>query len=175
MLEILIQLNKGASWPQIKFNSTAVLISETETSMYQKNQHWQIDVSNKFELNYFDKNSNETIVDALGNIIRDQTLEICSVWFQGIKLNLNTLVKIAKFFPSYRDDFIDYCKQNNIVPDPGPLRQTKFWHAGTWEVELSEDFWVQYKKFRVNDDHNDFVGVSSDTIKNNLQRLKELL
>lgn len=175
MLEILLQLNKGESWPKIGFNTPAVLIFDTEISMYQKNQHWQIDVIDYFELNYFDKSSRETVIDSLGNIVRDQSLEVCAAWYQGIKLNLNTLSKMAKFYPQYRDDFIEYCKSNNIVPDPGPLSQTKFWHSGCWKLELPKDFWAQYKQFRFNDDHNDFVGVSSDTIKNNLQRLKDLL
>lgn len=175
MLELLLQLNKGDSWPQINFNSPAVLVSESDVSLYQKNQCWQVDVSDEFKLDYINKGSNETIVDTMGNIVRDQSLEVCSVWYQGIKLNLTTVSKIAKFFPRYRDDFIEYCQQHSIVPDVGPLNQTKFWHSGTWEIEFPKDFWIQYKKFRFNHTHNDFVGISSDTIKHNLQRLKDLL
>lgn len=175
MLELLLQLTQGQSWPQFKFNAPATLISETEISADQKNQHWQITVSGPFKLDYFDKSSNETVIDATGNIVRDQSLEVCAAWYQGIKLNLHILSKMAKFFPCYRDDFVEYCKQNNIVVEPGPLHQTKFWHAGTWAMEFSTDFWWQYKKSRFNNEHNDYVGHSSQTINANLQKLKELL
>jgi hypothetical protein len=175
VLEILLQLTKGISWPQIKFNVESSLDSEDEVSMYQKNQRWQISVLDKFELTYFDKSADNTVVDSEGNIIRDQTLEICSVWYQGIKLNLHTLSQMSNFYPNYRDDFIEYCKQHDIKVDHGPLHQTKFWHAGTWVTSFSKDFWTQYKKIRSNNEHNDFVGNSSETIRNNLQRLKESL
>lgn len=175
MLDILLQLNKGQSWPQFRFNAPAHMVSDTDISAYQKNQHWHIDVQYKFELNYFDKSSNETVVDTAGNIVRDQSLEVCAVWYQGIKLNMHILSKMAKFYPLYRGDFIEYCKQNNIAVEQGPLHQTKFWHAGTWTTDFSKDFWWQYKKLKSNNEHNDYVGHSSETINANLQRLKELL
>lgn len=175
MIELLLQLNKGMAWPEFSFNAPSTLISESESSTYQKNQHWKVHVLDKFELYYVNKTSNETIVDHLGIIIRDQTLEICSVWYQGIKLNPYILLKMSSYDPTYRSDFIEYCKQNNITLDLGPLQQTKFWHAGRWTMNFSKDFWHQYKKFRTGDQYNNFVGDSSDDIRTNTQRLKDLL
>jgi hypothetical protein len=175
MLRLLLKLDKGLSWPEINFNTSSRLINETEISAYQKSQLWHIDVLEQFEMTYPNKDANETIVDSSGVIVRDQTLEICNVWYQEIKLNLQIFAAMTNFYPNYRNDFIDYCVQHNIVVDPGPLHQTKFWHAGTLTADFSGDFWWRYKKLRVNNDHNDYVGHSSDTINYHLQYLKDLL
>jgi hypothetical protein len=182
-IELLVTLEQGQSWPQFNFNSPSKLITQNNLSLYSQDQLWEIDISDsQFALNYTNKSSNETVLDSDGKIIRDQTLEISLVWYQGIKLNLNILSRMAQYYPDYRSDFIDYCQINNITLESGPLHQLKFWHAGSWILDLRENFWYRYanekksnKYINTDSDIENFIGASREEIARQLISLKKLL
>jgi hypothetical protein len=181
MLELVLRLEKGLSWPQFNFNAPAKLITSNEVSLYEQDQTWHIDIINgQFVLDYISKPGNETVVDSAGKIMQDQTIEIRSVWYQGIKLNLHILSKMAQYHPNYRSDFINYCQQHNLALEQGPLRQTKFWHAGVWQLNLDLTFWNQYAKIRQHpaetiDNIQNFVGYAEEKISEHLGPLKAML
>jgi hypothetical protein len=50
-----------------------------------------------------------------------------------------------------------------------------FWHAGNWALKLPKDFWDKYHLLANAESDNDFSGNSSESIQEQLQKLKTRL
>ena len=181
MFEIELCLEQGLSWPNIQFNHPAVLVESVCMSDLIKKELWRIDVNiGDIELNYINKSADETVIGSDGNIIQDQTVAIENCWYQGIKIHNDMLIKLGNYYPCYRNDFLNYCNENNIVVDHGPLNCLKFWHAGSWKFNLCDNFWPFYAQQRKMQNiqassAKDFVGYSTDQIVLQLKKLKEMI
>lgn len=171
-VEIDLCLNLGATWPKYTTNiSKQKILSQDNNSMIVK--HVGVVTSN-VNLHYVEKPQSETVVKD-EQIVRDQCIEIRNIWINGIKIPLHMIDRISEFVPNYRQDFLEYCKREKIVVDHGPLHVTTFWHAGTWTLPVTENFWVDYNRARQYHNNTNYTGVSSKDIQENLKRLKLFL
>jgi len=181
MVEIELYLEQGLTWPLVQFSHPAELTHSTFISECVKQELWQIDVNiGNLELYYLNKPSLETVVDATGNIVKDQTVAIKTFWFQGIKIHNDMLHILGNYYPCYRDDFLTYCDQHEIIVEHGPLNCLKFWHAGTWKFIICENFWQFYAYQRKMQAMQvplakDHMGYSVEQISLQLKKLKAML
>jgi len=169
----------GKTFPEIHFtNVDATLTSTTNTSAYQQVQTYEFTSDGGFNLNYNDKAPNETITDDAGLIVRDQTVAIKNLWVDKIIVPHEFLIQHGKYYPKYRQDFLQYCKENNIAVNNGPLHEIKFWHSGTWNFDVVTPFWDWYYEQNRELNNNlspDVVGYSKDYVRQQLKKLKDVL
>lgn len=173
-VELELQLALGKTWPN--FDTTIV---NCVTDVVQEDNNLKIislqgQVDDLLVLTYRYKDSCETIVEQ-GRIVRDQSIKITNLRIDGIKISLNILQKISLYTPNYRQDFLDYCKESNIAVDYGPMSVLTFWHAGNWQLCLPKDFWDDYHLLMNVESDDNFSGNSSESIREQLQKLKTRL
>lgn len=171
-VELHICLYRGQTWPAYKINldhSQTVLLDENS-----KIVKYTGTVADMVLLNYLVKEQQETVLEH-GEIVRDQVIEIISMWVDQIKISPRMVENLSQYMPRYRPDFLEYCKSANIAVDHGPMHSTKFWHAGQWTFELPANFWYQYQQARQSNEDSDFTGNSKQEIQNSLKRIRSLL
>lgn len=171
-VELELCLSKGITWPDHSVNLEKFTVEREDENI--KTVRYQGFVSNELLLQYITKNQNETIVKD-GKIIKDQYIEITKLTIDGILIPYHMIEKLSQYVPVYRTDFLEYCKNENIDINYGPIQTIKFWHAGTWSMIMGSNFWFKYKKARQSTLHSDFTGNSRDEIQNSIARIRSFL
>jgi hypothetical protein len=178
-MEFDLKLVRGKDWPKWSFAQPYTIISKIENHDVQ---HIKVKVdigpnSNKITLNNFGKTIDDTVIEQ-DKIIKDQTIEIQKIWANNVLLELITLQKNFKFYPTYRLSDQQYADQNKIIL-PIYSNETKLFYNGCWEFEFDQPFfhWYNNKLMTELDNINNWVkqsnlGMASDS---QLQRLNKLL
>lgn len=175
---IILELDRGLSWPQYCFDCASLVTAETVINSNKKRVTVELHPTNSLVLEYINKSQNETIVNSAGAIVQDQTLEIKSVYFDQILLDSAVIQHMSQYLPRYHLGFVAHCEQNNISIDHGVQHQLKFWHNGQWSLTWSNDFWAQYQTVRralYATDNLNLTGYTLDDIQQKLHDLKKLL
>lgn len=170
-VELDLLLTQGLNWPEYSINIQPLTCVEQGLTKIVTHSGA---VDSCIELLYNHKDQTETILEN-GAIVRDQSIEILNLRIDNIKIQPLMIGRLGVYIPKYRQDFIDYCKQSSIPIDQGPQHVTKFWHAGSWTAALPQNFWMHYSQLRPTSQKNNFTGNSSETIKTNLEKLKQLI
>jgi hypothetical protein len=180
--KIVLTLEKGRSWADYRWNSTAVILDSVEVNDYKKTVTYLIaDTKQNIQLVYHSKGSDETVVDYEGKILHDQTLEISAVYVDDILLDQQFLFDNSKYSPNYNLEFVNHCTENNIPLVTDAHSAIKFWHNGIWRFEFEDDFWAWYCSKRKNvtslskDQISKYLGQSNEEIKLQLNELKKYL
>ena len=173
-------LKKGNSWPVWEFDQPGQLIDETATD-HQKNITVQVALnlnSNKIILKRSGKNSSDVIIEN-GIIVRDQVLKINKIWINDVLLEPFPVNSIAKFYPQYSQDDIDYGNQNNLVLEKSK-HTMEFFYNGEWHFEFQQPFFIWYNQILLDDlSASNFYWTQQNHLgfvnEDNLKRLELLL
>jgi hypothetical protein len=175
---IVLELEKAQSWPKYQFSVLPLSMVECPIDDDRKQVVYQFVLDTRFSLMYYDKTSDETIVDCTGTIVKDQTLLVHSVYVDGILIKDDMLKYMSQYSPNYREDFIKYCIEHNIDIDYSPQKNLKFWHPGEWTLEWTDDFWKHYQSVRKalypKADPN-YTGYTHEDIERKLVQIKNLI
>lgn len=171
-IDLELLLTKGLSWPDYSINLQ--LQSETLIDSTKKISSWHGSAKSMIELVYHTKDQSETVVEN-NVVVRDQNIEILNLRIDGIKIPSKMIIKLGSYEPKYRQDFLDYCKNNSIHVGTEPQHTLHFYHSGRWSLQLPEKFWLYYNQLQTTSIDNDYVGNSPESIKTNLSRLKKIL
>lgn len=180
VLEFL--LSRGQTWSQIEFDQDCKVLSEaTENDTKIIRYHLKANSGVGFTIPY--KSPEETVTDSHGKIVRDQTVKIYNIWADDIKLDMKVVLSMFEYVPKYRQDFIDYCNDNNIDLSMQSLHALEFWHAGYCKISWQESFWVTYSQQRrslqrpnqIAEEQQNYVGYDSGTFQGLLAPLKNKL
>ena len=180
--KLVLNLEKGATWPFIVLQPSAVEIESSMINDYKKTVSYLIvNCKNSIQLNYGSKESNETVISVNGEILHDQTVEIAAVYVDDILLDQQFLFDHSKYTPKYNLSFVEYCAEKNITLVTEAHSATKFWHNGYWTFNFEDDFWAWHYSKRKNagplsgDQISKYLGQSSEQIQSQLSDLKKYL
>lgn len=180
--KIVLTQEKGANWPSVAIQPDAVEIDSSMINDYKKTvSYLVVNCKNSIQLDYMSKEATETVVDASGKILHDQTVEIVAVYVDDILLDQQFLFDHSKYTPKYNLSFVEYCAKNNITLTTEAHSATKFWHNGHWAFDFSDDFWSWYCSKRKNavllagDQISKYLGQSGEQIQAQLTDLKKYL
>lgn len=171
-IELDIRLHRGQTWPEYKIN-----LDKNQVECVDENTKvvkYTGTVSDVLSLTYTVKDQQETVIKD-GKIVRDQSIEIFALRINGIKIPNQMIEKLSQYIPSYRVDFLEYCKNASITVDHGPMHSINFWHAGNWSFALPKNFWYHYQQARQLSTESDFTGNSKEEIHNSLKKIRSLL
>jgi hypothetical protein len=182
--KIVLTLEKGRSWPDFNWIPAAIKIDSVDVDDYKKTVTYLIaDAKQNIQLEYHSKGPDETVIDAAGKILHDQTLEISAVYVDDILLNHQFLFDNSNYIPNYNPIFVSYCAENNITVITEAQSATKFWHNGNWTFEFEDNFWLWYFLLNKNSNEekvnslsreqiNSYLGYSDAQIQSQLNNLK---
>lgn len=180
--ELEFEFFQGINWPVLEFSGEVLTVNDTVLSEYHKRVNIKIDPKgNILTFNNTNKNDYDTIVED-GKIIRDQSIKLNNIWVDDILLNLNLVLSNIQFIPNYKDGFLKFCQENNIVVDYNPYPFALF-HNGCWKFSFEIPFWEWYSRQRQHHVNKNFsnteiemyIGKNYDSTKNDLIKLKKLL
>lgn len=179
LFTVEIELTMGLTFPSIQFDNNIKDVLTVDIGPFHQVQRHTGTLIDSLTLEYNGKNSSETIIDDSGTIIRDQTVTIKNLWIDNIIVPQTFLITHSKYYPRYHQDFLNYCKEHNIIVNNGPLHEIKFWHSGTWKFDIVQPFWDWFynEECAAQDQkHNpNYVGYSKDHVKQQLQKIKDIL
>jgi hypothetical protein len=178
-----LELHLGVTWPKYTVNQE-LSCKETQISERIKKHKVVFDaVTSPLILDYT-KFEGETVTSKNGEILFDQKLKINKIWIDNILLEQD-LVKysMSQFDPNYNTSYIEYCEQNQLTVDHGPLQILEFFHSGKWRFSFQVPFWNWYNNLmreRVAGKHNkndleSYFGIEDDDNQQLILKLKELL
>lgn len=177
---IEIEITLGVVFPRIELDCgyNVTQIATTHITQYHLIQTYSIPLLKHLHL-HFSKTPNDTVLDAAGQIVRDQTVSIKNLWINNILVPPNFLARHSDYYPSYHQSFIDYCIKNNAIVNHGPLNEIKFWHAGTWRFDPILPFWDWYccEESKQEDSKldPDLIGYSKGHVQQQLKKLKDVI
>ena len=138
---------------------------------------------NQLRINYYNKNESHTVVDAAGNIVSDQFLELCKIYIDDILLGSWMLTE-GHYKPEYFQGFLLRFPEAAVQ-----LKSQLIWHfPGNFyfpELPDQEQFWWWYRDQRRyvhvrthqgKDDYRDEAYVGSlDSCQDLINEIKRLI
>lgn len=106
-LDIVIEPTYSVKWPMVRVSINGVILYEGECKPNHKDYFkltfdHQVKSRNMLEIEHFDKNGKETILDSEGNIISDRAISLKSIAFDELPVPEVVLYQ-QKFFPKWPD------------------------------------------------------------------------
>ncbi len=151
---LILRLQRGRSFPS--WNISQPFYLKNEQNIDDDTKLIVVEITpNADEINfqYFGKSSNDTILDSLGQIIRDQSLKIENMYVNNIKIELMAIKNFCKFIPEYSSSRIEYAKNHNLEL-PVELHTDHFFDNGQWIFKFERPFFLWYNDILMNHIYN---------------------
>ena len=145
-IEINFKYQYGNSWPKLVFDSSHLDIKCHETSAleHQKNITYTFTSTQPYiKFRNYNKSEYDTVLDTDNKIIRDQVLTIDEIFVDNILIDKFLIKDYVEFVPEYSQGYLEYCQQNNMVPEL-TLREYTLFFNGNWSFSFKEPFWDWY-------------------------------
>jgi len=178
-----IECHQGLTWPVASLESNFEIENNCQSlSTFTRLETRRINISGpEIKIIFPYKAREETVVDAQGQILRDQRISIRSIFIDDILLDMHLVRDLSEFMPQYRDDFLEYCQLHSIDIDHGPCHTLDLFHAGTWKLTWDGSFWPWYqqqRRLRQRSYHDvkkfqNMIGDDHERIQHDLKRFRQ--
>ena len=144
---VILKLNKGTSFPQWDFSQPFNIINEQIIDDDTKLVTVEIVTTNNtsITLEYSGKTTQETIVDAAGTILKDQSLVVENILVNDIKIELLAIKDYLKFVPEYTASRIKYAEEHGIDLSK-EIYTDHMYDNGIWTFTFERPFFLWYNK-----------------------------
>jgi hypothetical protein len=151
---LILRLQRGRSFPSWNISQPFQLKNEQNIDDDTKLIDIEITpIGDEINFQYFGKSSNDTILDSLGKITRDQSLKIENMYVNDVKIELMAIKDFFKFIPEYSPSRIEYAKNHNLEL-PVELHTDHMFDNGQWIFRFERPFFLWYNSVLMNQIYN---------------------
>lgn len=99
--------------------------------------------NNNLEIEHYNKQNNDTLVDTDGKIVADLSVELKSIEIDNLKI-LDTVLYSMPFYVKWPDNIIDDYKSRNEIPPDCITNNLYFGFNGIYKFDFLDDAIIEY-------------------------------